>query len=160
MAEEYIVWHTPLAFGKSLCLVSLVDEGHLTIIVQDNRRNYRRMRIVFEYAPIYRNIEEIFRTANSINRTGSWTVIVNNSSWLAEMRAREDLIDQVLPSLKHYQVITEFDVIDVLSDLEPKVEEIEPGRDVVGRAPVLYCPEDKERIDRAIDRVNNGKPPV
>lgn len=159
MAEEYIVWDTPLASGKSLCLVSLLDEGHLTITVQDNRDNYRRMRIVFEYAPIYRNIEEIFRTANSINRTGSWTVIVNNSSWLAELRAREDLIDEVLPNIRHYQIITEFDVIDILSDQEPKVEEIEPGRDVVGRAPVLYYPEDKERIENVIDRVNKGEPP-
>ena len=159
MAEEYIVWDTPLAFGKSLCLVSLVDEGHLTITVQDNRDNYRRMRIVFEYSPIYRNIEEIFRTANSINRTGSWTVIVNNSSWLAELRAHEDLIDQVLPNLRHYQIITEFDVIDVLSEREPKVEEVEPGRDVVGRAPVLYYLEDKARVEEVIDRLNRGEPP-
>jgi len=150
--EKYIVWDTPLCFGKSIGLVYLLDDGKLTIVIQDNRDNFRRVKITFDYVAIYRNIEEMYRSSDTMNSTKSWTVLIENSKWLSELRAKEDLIDELLPEIKHYQIITEFDVIDILSDAEPNVEEIEAGSEYVGEAPVYYLPEDRKQVDQALEK--------
>ena len=125
-----------------------MDSDKLEVVVQDNKDNFRRVRFTFDYVPIYRNIDELYRSSESINNTNSWTVVIDESKWLKELKEKEDLIEEFLPEIKHYQIITEFDVIDILSTKEPLVEEIESGKNIIGEAPVLYLPEDKLEVDK------------
>lgn len=76
------------------------------------------------------------------------------------MREREALVDIHSPGLNHYSIITEDDVIDILSNTPPTVEELGPApADVApaGRSRTLYHPEDREEIDRLVEEVARRK---
>jgi hypothetical protein len=156
MNEKYTVWDTPLKFGKSLCLVSLHQENDLTVIIQDNRDNFRRVKFHFQYVPAFRSIDETYRTSEPVNNTKSWTVIVENSEWISELCAKELIFKHTLENIKHYQIITEYEVFDILSVENPTVEEIDPGNKCVGQAEVLYHPEDREKIDQFLNKINKN----
>jgi hypothetical protein len=154
-------WETPFSEAKSLVMVSLVHEGPLVITLEDARHPERqRYRVTFDSAPLYRNILEEYRTNEGGNPTGSWSVVVHESGWLKLMREREALVDIHSPGLNHYCIITEDDVVDVLSNTPPTVEELGPapaGAAPAGRSRILYHPEDREEIDRLVEEVARRK---
>lgn len=154
-------WETPFSAAQSLVVVSIVDAGPLVITLEDARHPSRlRYRVTFEAAPLYRNIWEEYRTSEGASPIGSWSLLVRESGWLRLMRAREPLLDVHSPGLDHYQIITEDDVLDILSNTPPEVEELGPapvGAPAAGKSRVLYHPEDREEIDRLIAEINRGK---
>jgi len=138
-------------------MVSLVDDGHLSITLEDARHPERlRYRITFEKAPLYRNIYEEYRINESGNSARSWATIVEESGWLSLMRQREPLIDVHSRGLRHYRIWTEDDVVEVLSNTPPLVDQLGPAPAEAARAGksrVLYHPEDRSEIDRAFENI-------
>lgn len=137
-------WETPFADVKSLVMVSLVDDGALTITLEDAldpKRN--RYRVRFESAPLYRNILEEYRTSEPTASFLSWSRMIRDSGWLELMRATEPLLDVHSPGLQHYCIITEDDVLDILSNTPPAIEELGPApKDAArpGKSRVYYYP--------------------
>lgn len=120
--------------AKHLLMESLHDHsGLLEIELADylNNAAVARYRVTFQRYPAYRNIEERYRLelwkrlAELKNRgaTGS-TLIVPDSPWIHEF-ASEPILEVFNPGLVHYVIATENDVIEVLGDIEPKVERLD-----------------------------------
>ena len=126
-------WETPVSDVKSLAMVSLTDcQGHLTIIVQDLRDpQRRRFQFTFEQYPAYRNIMEEYRMElwTYLDRAGfhcGWTMRVQDAPWSRELK-QEPVVAVANPTLQHYMICTEDDVIEVLANAAPTIIEIAPA---------------------------------
>jgi len=155
---EQLRWQTPVSDAKSLAMVSLVDQGGLHITVQDLRDpKRRRYRFTFRRAPAYRNILEEYRTSEPpVGGKLGWTVTVPDSPWLEEFRNREPLLEVHSPGCRHYVIVTEDDVIDVLSPEPPEITEVESATEEEpdpGKSTVLYHPDDRKEIDTVINEI-------
>lgn len=134
-------------------MVSLVDQDGLHIELQDLRDpESRRYRISFERVPAYRNILEEYRLSEPppAERVG-WTRIDLESKWLSDLRKSESLLDVHTPGCRHYKIVTEDDVIDVLAPEQPMIREVEPssrGASSLGKSTIYYHPDDREQIDQ------------
>ena len=158
-------WETPVSDLKSIAMVSLVDDGELTITVEDFRDPARpRWSFRFDRAPIYRNILEEYRLElwelvhQNEHRYG-WTVTIPDSPWLASLQEKESLIEVHDPGLRHFQIGTEDDVIDVLSPTTPEIVTVEPASSsarVPGKSHVLHADEDRAEVDSLLERVKRG----
>ena len=151
-------WETPVSDAASLALVSLVDQDGLHITVQDLRdTDRRRFRFSFERVPAYRNILEEYRTSEpQPAKSAAWTRIDPKSAWLADLRRREPLLEVHSPGCRHYIIVTEDDVIDVLAPAAPQIVEVAAARDdeaAPGKSTVLYHRHDGEEIDALLDEV-------
>jgi hypothetical protein len=167
--EDWVVdrWETPFSDLESLVMVSLLDDGQLTVTVEDARsKPRRRWRITFAHAPVYQNVLEEYRLelwariAAEAPVGHGCTLRIPDSPWLRELREREPLIDVLDPGLLHWQIATEDDVIDVLSSESPLVEEIEPaaeGEAPAGKSTVYYHPDDQREIESALDDLGKRK---
>jgi hypothetical protein len=150
-------WETPVSDVKSLAMVSLVDDGQLSIVLQETRDAIRRrFCLSFKNYPVYRNILEEYRLElwNEIKdqRKGiGWTIIIPESQWLASLLKSEPLLGECNPNLVHYVICTEDDVIEVLSNALPQITELDPAaedEEVPGKSRVYFYPEDKDKIDK------------
>ena len=153
-------WETPVSNAKSLAMVSLVDSHGLHITLQDLRDpQRRRYRFTFGNVPAYRNVLEEYRTSEPpAGGELGWTVKIPNSPWLEAFRRDEPLFEIHTPGCEHYVIVTEDDVIDVLSPEPPEISEVEPGASgepVPGKSQVLYHPEDREQIDQLLNKLSN-----
>jgi hypothetical protein len=151
-------WDTPVSDARSLAMVSLLDDDGLHITIQDLRDpDRRRFRFSFRRVPAYRNILEEYRTSGPMSAKGiGWTRLDPSSAWLSDLRRREPLLDVHTPGCQHYIIVTEDDVIDVLSPEAPEILEIEPAsakEPPPGKSRVLYHPEDREQIEREFDEI-------
>jgi len=155
-------WETPVSDLKSVGMVSLIDDGTLQITIEDLRDPRRlRWRFAFSQAPIYQNILEEYRLGSwseSESRAEAesvgWTATIPESPWLAGLREQEPLLDVHFPGLRHYQIATEDDVVDVLSADAPRIDEIPPGAPgdpPVGKSTILYADEDADEVRRLFD---------
>ena len=123
-------WDTPVSDARSLAMVSLLDgDDALRITVQDLRDpSRRRFEFIFRGVPAYRNILEEYRVSEPSLPSGvGWTVTIPDSPWLGELRAKEPLLDVHSPGCRHFAIVTEDDVIDVLTPEEPEVREVAPA---------------------------------
>lgn len=120
--------------ANHLCMESLQDRsGLLEIELADHWNNAAtaRFKVTFRNYPAYRNIDELYRVELWERRkqmahadaTG-WTLIVPDSPWLREF-TNEPVLDFFNPGIVHYLIVTENDVIEVLSNEEPKVERLD-----------------------------------
>ena len=105
--------------------------------------------------PAYRNILEEYRTSDPppIEGTG-WTRIDPSSDWLTDLRRREPLLDVHSPGCRHYIIVTEDDVVDVLAPKAPKIVQVAAAaidEPAPGKSDVLYHPEDRTPIDALLD---------
>ncbi|MDO3384493.1 hypothetical protein QWI17_01430 [Gilvimarinus sp. SDUM040013] len=146
-------WSTQLSDIRSLQMVTLVDDGQLTITVEDLRSPARkRWSIIFEKAPIYQNILEEFRfelwhKLNIIENDLGFTLKYPDSVWHKMIGEKEPLLDDYYPNMQHFQIVTEDDVIDVLSEKEPAIVEIEPaasGEPAPGKSIIHYREKNRE----------------
>ncbi len=155
-------WETPVSDAQSLAMVSLVDQDGLHITVQDNRdRAGRRFRFSFDRVAAYRSILEEYRTSDppAVQHAG-WTRVAPGSAWLSDLRSREPLLDVHSPDCRHYIIVTEDDVIDVLTPEEPRIVEVAPagaGDPAPGKSGVLHDPEDREQIDELLDDLRTDR---
>jgi hypothetical protein len=158
-------WQTPVSDARSLAMVSLLDRDGLHITLEDLRDPVRRrFKFVFRRVAAYRNILEEYRTTEPpLSRGAGWTVTLPNSPWLAELRAEQSLLDVHSPGCRHYVIVTEDDIIDILCPEPPEIVEVEPAKadeDPPGKSRVLYHSEDKDRIARIVEDITKRKPDV
>jgi len=162
---RFVRWETPVSDLKSIAMVSLVDDGALTITLEDLRDSARpRWCFRFDHAPIYRNILEEYRLElwELVHQDGArhgWTVTVPDSPWLASLQEKESLIKFHDPGLLHFQIETEDDVIDVLSPTEPEITSVEPASSserVPGKSRVLHADEERAEVESVLRRARRG----
>ena len=143
-------------------MVSLVDEGSVKVTVEDVRSATRdRFAFVFDRCFGYRNLLEEYQTREWAATDASamklgWTWIVRDSGWLAELQ-REPLFElHGGQSAVHYVIVTEDDVVEVLSKDVPRIVALggtPPEAPPAGKSRVLLHPEDREQIDDIIKKV-------
>lgn len=89
-------------------------------------QSQKRFKVLFDSYIAYRNMDESYRARtfseqggfeNSLNR-------VKNSSWLEWLHAESQGFYQG-EDITHYSILTDADCIDVLSEFEPDIDEIE-----------------------------------
>jgi hypothetical protein len=139
-------------------MVELVDDGELSIIVQELREpEHRRLRFSFTRYPAYRNILEEYRLELWEKISGrheelGHTILVPNSPWAKELRESEPLLDVHDGRLTHFMICTEDDVLEVLAPDPPEMTWIEPGSpsETAGKSKVLRDPDGREQIDELI----------
>jgi hypothetical protein len=162
---EISQWKSELSGRTSLSQVVLVDDGDLTITVEDlNSPEHERWEIRFYNAPAYRNILESFRLS-------LWTYLddvvnlapprgpllkVDRSSWITELQENEPTLSVFHPTLLHFILCTEDDVVEVLTPSEPTVRQVEPGDGrMTGKSLILQSPRDRVEIDKLMERFGN-----
>lgn len=123
-------WETPVSDAEHLVMDCLLDQNDLHVTVQD--LHGRRFRFSFQRVPAYRNILEEYRLGEPkpLEFLG-WTRTDPESSWLADLRSREGLLDLFTPGCVHYIIETGDDVIDVLAPIAPRIVEIDDAREGV-----------------------------
>ena len=153
-------WETPVSDSNSLEMVSLTDKKYLEIVVQDLRdKKRRRIKFVFQKVVAYKNILEEYRTNETEfpnRKIFGWTIFAENSKWLDKLNQSEDLLDVYNPKCKHFVIITEDDVLEILCSNFPDVMEIEPSKeedDLPGKSTIYYHPEDRDNIDNLITEI-------
>ena len=155
-------WETPVSNLKSIAMVSLIDSEGLNIILEDLRGERKRWSFFFESAPAYFNLLEVFRSEmwqeiNWSKEEYGRTLKYPNSMWLQKLKESDDLLEVLKPDLEHYQIVTEDDVIDVLSEKEPEIKELEPaGEDepIPGKSTVYYRNEDFESTEEFMEHMD------
>jgi hypothetical protein len=155
-------WETPVSDAGSLRLVALLDDGSLHLTLEDaHDAERRRWRITFPQTAGYVNLLEEYRVRLWELLRGErlgWTVRVIGSPWVALLRSTEGMIQTVHPQLRHFQVRTEDDVIDVLTSIDPIIVEIEPapvGSPPAGRSTVMYASRDGAAIESYMTNLVN-----
>jgi len=158
MYETWIIerWNTPLSALQSVAMVSLIDDGQLSITFEAPREPGRpRWRVTFENAPGYRNLLEEYRLElwhhidSTQQRCGN-TFTVANSPWLAELRQHEGIFDAHHTSAAHFVFLTEDDVVEVLSSAQPVIDFLgstSDGVPLAGKSTVYYNSMDREKIE-------------
>lgn len=159
-------WETPISDLKSVAMVSLTDDGTLSIVVEDLRDPSRpRWRFRFIDAPFYQNIQEEYRMelwekVFAGGRRYGNTRTVPDSPWLASLREHEELVHVYHPHLVHFQISTEDDVIDILSPDAPEITAIAPagpGDPTPGKSRILYAEDDREEVDELFDQLRRER---
>ena len=158
--QQYTRWDTPGSDARSLVMVSLVDRGELCVTVVDMQTPDELLDFRFVSVAAYRNILEEYRLTEGLDvpSTG-WTVIVNNSEWLEQLEDVEDLFRDEQKGSVHYMIITEDDVIDILSSRLPEITKRPPAAheiNIRGKSVILHHPEDAEEIRKVLDGVGRG----
>lgn len=116
-------------------MVSLRDEGSLVLVVEDERGAARnRWRVEFQGVAAYRNILETYRLGlwarrEELGGPTGWTWQVTHSDWLGRFRAEEQLVDVHAEGVRHYQLGTEDEVVEVLTPEVPTIEDLGPAGD-------------------------------
>jgi hypothetical protein len=153
-------WETPVSDAESLAMVSLIDKKNLEIILQDLRDpNRRRFKFIFYQVAAYKNILEEYRTNETefpSRKVFGWTIVSESSKWLNNLKQKEDLFEGNNPNCKHFIIITEDDVIDILCSNFPNIEEIEKANveeELPSKSTIYYHTKDREEIDKLIDEI-------
>ncbi|MCA1791709.1 MAG: hypothetical protein LC667_18215, partial [Thioalkalivibrio sp.] len=160
-------WETPFSDVKSLVVVSLTDSDTLQVVVEAARTMpRRRWRIDFGRVPGYLNLMEEFRLElwGQINpgevKLG-WALIIPDSPWIEKLCEREPLLHIHHPTLTHYQIGSEDDVIDVLGPSTPAIQEIEPAAEnesLPEKSRRLFYPDGRAEIEGLAERIRNRTP--
>lgn len=153
-------WETPVSDASSLAMVSLLDKKDLEIVLQDLRdSNRKRFKFIFHKVVAYKNILEEYRTKETEfpnRKIFGWTIVAERSKWLDNLKKKEDLLDIYNPNCKHFIILTEDDVLEILCSNFPEIMKIEPAKeedDLPGKSTIYYHPEDKDDIDKVITEI-------
>jgi hypothetical protein len=108
--------------GLSMVFREQADLGKIS-----KNQNTRSIRIIFDPAIAYRNIDESYRVRTfdtHQDRIGS-LFVVKNSEWVSWLH-EESYGMYVDNKIIHYAIFTLNDCIDILAEFEPTVEWINP----------------------------------
>jgi len=120
-------WETPVSDTKNLGMVSLKDLASaitFEILLNDGKKE---IVITFENYPAYRNILEeyrlrLWRYLDETSQMCGSTFEVIESSWAQELSKDESLLEFHNPGMRYFVICTNDDVIEILSNEEPKIE--------------------------------------
>jgi hypothetical protein len=122
-------WKTEVSDLQWLFFESLtVKEWDLKIILSDQDGNL--FEVAFKNHPAYRSkLEEysldLFGSENIKNNNLGNTWIVENSDWIKHLNKTEPLITHHEKELNHYLIVTQSEVIEVLSsETNPKITRV------------------------------------
>jgi hypothetical protein len=149
-------WDTPVSDVSSLVMVSLIDDGMLSITFEAPQLSNRpRWCFTFKKYPAYRNIMEEYRMGlwehlDQSNQRLGHTFIVERSPWIDSFQSEDPLIEFYNTDLIHYVISTEDDVIEILAI---SVEVTDLGDTTsdsprAGKSIVLYNPTVDDNSDR------------
>jgi hypothetical protein len=147
------------------------DPG-LNLLVEDLRDPERnRYRITFPRFAAYKNtLEEYLLGERWTGPVPEWTRVAVASPWLEQMQLREPLFKSNHPNCRHYIIVTEDDVIEVLASEAPVVihegrapdQSPLPGRSVILRrdepAAEQYLRTLVEELDKDRESMNRTLP--
>lgn len=134
-------WETPISNFGSSRMELLMDTDFLTIIIQEGAGDIRsRVKFIFRGDYAYRNINESFRN-------GLWAILPPRlgqtlkveKSDLIEILRSDELGSDTFLSAKHYIILTEDDVIEVIAAVDPEIHELDqadpdaalPGKSII-----------------------------
>ncbi len=123
--ETIIIWDTPFKESRNLILYSLVENknGKLTLLFEDKTNT--KYTIIFKRPQAYRRILEEYQTARynveQIKKPHR-SFIVENSKWIFNLQTTEPLFKEFEKNVKQYMIFTSDEIIDVLSNIEPKIK--------------------------------------
>lgn len=112
-------WETDLPESNDLFFEYLSDSEKGLVITLSNNKDHK-FEIIFDNYPAYRNILEEYRLNLWAIKDERWsdlgsTWTVDNSDWLEQLQKDEPLIVHHEKQLKHYIIITQSAVIEILS---------------------------------------------
>lgn len=120
-------WHTPISGTYFVELVKLIDDGALSItffVTTEEKQNlYYRFRW-HEFCAYRNTLEEHRLPWNYRTETKSQsqpTNIVRNSSWIAELREGNDLLDILQSGVRHYVIGNATYTTEIISNQEPEI---------------------------------------
>ncbi len=115
-------WITPISEVKNLTMVELIDKkGKLIITLLGEGKKFQ---LIFQNPPVYRNILEEYHTNlweyldNTKQRRGNTFKIID-CEWVEYLKKHEPLLSFYNEKLEHYIIVTNDDVIEILSNKEP-----------------------------------------
>lgn len=159
-------WDTPIADIVSVAMASLVDSGgKLRITLEAPLESGRpRWEFVFDSYPGYRSLLEEFRLQlwGHLDETGQRcgnTFCVTNSPWIETLRKHEGVFAHYYPKIAHYVILTEDDVVEILSPEAPSVNALgsTPNDEArAGKSTVLYHPKDRGRLWEMFPHLKRG----
>lgn len=122
--ETYDAWQPIEGLPKELFVEAVHDDWEGTrVLLRPNDPTGSMIRIKFESAIGYRNINESFRLRTK--RPSSIFVTVKDSEWMTWLIAEAGgALDRA--QLTHYAIYTSEDCIDVVTEFPPIVEVLNP----------------------------------
>jgi hypothetical protein len=120
---QILRWQTILSDLEYTFCRKVTYEDSLVITVSDMGNNL--YEIIFNHPVIYQVIDETYLTHYwNIKEKGIGnTFILENSNWSDKFV----LINEHFPDIKHYVIGTEDDCIEILSESEPVIRQINMG---------------------------------
>jgi hypothetical protein len=79
------------------------------------------------------------------------------------LRAEEPLLDVHSAGCRHYVIVTEDDVIDILCPEPPEIVEVAPAKadeNPPGKSRILYHSYDEEQIEQIVEDITKRKPDI
>jgi hypothetical protein len=83
---------------------------------------------------------------------------VQDTPWSRELK-KEPLVEVYNPNIHHYMTCTEDDVIEILSNEVPIIEELAPAHaaePLPGKSHVYHIPDDREQLDALIREIQTN----
>lgn len=121
--------------------------------------NRKRYCFIFKKVAAYKNTLEEYILNESFSRTlYGWTIQSENSTWLNEYRQKEPLFEIDNPICKHFVIMSEDDVLEILCPSFPDIKEIESAKvdeELPGKSIILFHPEDRKAIEYYKDCLEN-----
>jgi hypothetical protein len=127
MHGKRLDWQTAVSHIRFLRFVSIVDNGHLAITVEspDNEES-KLYTFTWKKFFAYRNILEENGVPWDLQQDihpglSGCTHKIDDSPWIAEMKARGDYLELLHPSAEHFVFCTSDYVTEVVSGYQPDV---------------------------------------
>jgi hypothetical protein len=118
-------WNTTLSRSSQLRSVTIVDDGELLIALEEpgNTRRYR-IRVRFPVYAAYRVtilqfLDKLWELLDQARTEHGPTLIVQNSLWTIKLIETGVFTSEKAPSLIHYLIFTDEELIEILSASPP-----------------------------------------
>jgi hypothetical protein len=127
-------WETPVSDAYVLMMKLCVRAGDLDITLDRSSvsETQEDVQFIFRKCPAFRCILEKFRTELWNNLSASEhpgrTFTVENSPWIVELKSSEPIFSDLNKDIRHYVIVTDWEVVEVLSSQAPVIAPPPAGR--------------------------------
>lgn len=126
-SSQYVRWETAVSDASVLMMKLSCHDGDLKIMLDRSLVSEPQVgvQMIFGRCPAFRSILEKFRTDLWTNLAVSGrpgrTFIVENSPWIADLKASEPMFSFLNENIRHYVIATDWEVVEVLSNNAPVI---------------------------------------